>query len=656
MSDDTRLRPVLALEQALGRLESLVDPGDPARGPARQRAVNAARAIPAGALAPARRDALAARLELAVGDAAAIPARATRPPVPAPGTTWWLSSHDDLGAVLRVRLERLGPAERPWPRFWPGAAPADAAADAAAERAFAWAARRRGTRPLTPRLGWHRVVLDELPAAAAPRVEGGSMGAALALMLLSAWSDVPLDPGFAVTGDLDDAGRLTLPEGARRGVHAKVVGLHRERACVRRLFVPVGFAVPSPPGGPEVIPVEDLDALADAVGLAPGPFRPATLPAWLEAVEEARWLDRVRAVPVPVLAARLEALAEAWPEIATALGREPVAVWTAHLALLTLLCAYRSHAGRPEAAAEVAAALDARLTEGRPPPALVAWARNVEASGMIDRHHFEAARAYLAEAEAAADAAADAVEGARIASTAGRVEAHAGRDAEALVRLDDALARFADAAPWEANIGRAYRIGALARLGRVDAARAALAEARAESDREPGMSDGWRRANELYLAYEALRVEAAAPDGDLDGALTALADRLDADGTGPWPHAGACARAVEACLAAGDGARARRWEARLAALAGAHPGPVTDHALGRVAAVRVARALEADGGAAAVLPPDLEARLGRFLSRLPLGPESRFRAPARAYAAARGEGDDAAAAAALRTILAADLH
>ena len=583
---DTVVRPVLALLRALDELDAHRDePGYAGRGTARRRAVNARNHLPRGALDLARAREIEDRWRLHFEGSIAPPA-ASAPPDGELATTYWLSSGDAEGAVLRARLERLPPRRKPWSDFWPCAV--DTAADQAAEDAQRRAASLARFQPSEPLRGWHRVV----PAEGEPEtwrdlsIEGRSLSAPLALMLLSEWLERPLDPTLAVTGDLDAELRLVLPGDSKGSVAAKVRAAVRERACIRAVFVPRG-ARPDLAASTrvEVIEINHLAELAARFSLpcAEASPRPISVQGWMQAVDEAEWLIRARAAPGPVMRDRLERLEEVARGFEAMHGekRAPSALAASRLRLLGRLCGYHAHQIDAPAALEESGRIDRLLADARlhgraVPRALVATVRNVQASLMIDRLRFDTARRHAAEAREAALAAGEATEGARIASTRGRVEAHARKDQLALDLLRGALAELEEAIPWETNLCACYLVGVLGRLRRLDEADAALARAREHALSTPGVTEGWRSDNLLYLAYEELKL--ALLGGDLPRAKSALAEcdrRCDPLARGPWPAAGIAVRGAEALLLSGDRDAAFKRLTDLRALAAQARSPET---------------------------------------------------------------------------------
>jgi hypothetical protein len=630
---DSAIRPVLSLERALEELDR--EHRAAARGPLRRRAFNAKNALPAGAIDRAAMARLALRWERHF-EADFPPPEATSAPPAAVGTTYWLSSGDEHGAVLRVRLERLPPRRAPFVELWPGAIEEGSAALDAAEKVYQRVARVARFSPSEPLRGWHRIVPAEVEAHEwrALRIEGRSFGAALALMLLSTWLDAPLDSTIAVTGDLDDALRLTLPAGSRNAVAAKVRAAKRERACIRRVLVPKGLAPDVESDGPEVIEVDGLDDLVRHFGLrldrlAPPPF---SIAAWLGAVEEADWLVRTRATDIPLMRARLErldsALGDVWSTDDRSKQARPFAIDAALFRVLGRLCGFASHDVDRDAAIAESARIDQLVEEvhaaGRVLPlASVAQVRNAQASALIDVNRFASARRYAAESLRAANEARDEVEAARIMGTVARIEAHARDDERALRLFDRALAANLDCIPWEANIGRAYRISTLGRLGRSDDAREALREAREETQQARGMSEGWRTDNALYLDYEDLKLSLAL--GDLEATRRALATcegELDARSRGPWPALGVYVRGIDACLRWDDRRGAEARFERLLRRAGSDEVRFAT-LIGRGAAHLVLDDLARE----ATPDPGLIERVRAYIARIPDGEESPFTAP-----------------------------
>lgn len=584
---DTSLRPVLALLEALDDLDAHRDDVRwSGRGTARRRAFNARHALPSGALDAPTAALLAQRWRRHFEPDFPAPAPTGAPP-PSTATTYFVSSHDAHGAVLRARLECLPPRHAPWQTPWP--CPTDDDADAAAEDAMRAAAALLRFTPTEPMRGWHRVVPADADARAweGLAIEGRSLAAPLALMLLSLWTDHPLDARIAVTGDLDADLRLVLPGDARSAVAAKVAAVQRERACIRTVIVPVG-CTPREPSGVEIVEAADLRAVAARFGLPlqRAGARPTSVQGWLRAVDEAEWLVRARAIDPPVMRARLEQLDAA--SVSLGSSAAPRALDAARLRLLGRLCGYHAHAFAPERALDAHRRIDelvARASaEGRPlPRATFAIVRNVQASLMIDRGRFASARRYAAEALDAARAACDGAEAARVASTLGRIEAHARDDARALALLDAALDELRANIPWETNLCECYRIGTLARLARWDDALDALARARAANAAED-VATGWRADNALYLDYEELKLALRRHDARAAAAAYERCDaQLDARRMGPWPAAGVAVRGVEAALLAGDrNAAAARFE-HLVRIAREHPSARRE--VGRAAAL-----------------------------------------------------------------------
>jgi hypothetical protein len=669
MTVETLLRPVHAIFQALEELDQGLRGGAPAhRGPARRRAVNASRALPPGALDREVAARVAARWQ-AHFEPDFPPPEATGAPPPEVGATYWLSSGDALGAVLRVRLERPPPRSPPFPEFWPCAVPdrsesaaADGSADAAADRVYARLARMARFTPSEPLRGWHRVVPVE---AASPadwrglRIEGVSLGAALGLMIASYWLGAPLDPTLAVTGDLDDSLRLVLPAGSREAVAAKVRAVERERACVRRVLVPRGLAPAGWAGRTEVVEVDDFIALARHFGLrcddlAPPPH---SIPSWLAAVNEAEWLIQTRAAALPVMRKRLESLRAALVAVSRP-GERPACVDVAHFRVLGRLCGLYTHEGEVTAALDLHRDIDDLVASchrgGHDLPfALTATVRNAQASAMIDGLRFTTARTYAAEGLAAASGARDSVEGARIAGTMARVEAHARRDGEALLRLSEALAALEQTVPWETNICHVYLVGVLGRLGQGDEARAALADARRRSEGAPGMSEGWRADNALYLDYESLKL--ALLLSERDAAVARLHDceaRIAQHVRGSWPTGGILVRGVEALLAVGERRAAELRVERLRRLAAPGLAPATP-LLGQAAALFAIDDATRTGRVDEALLDNVR----RYLAAIPDGEENPLRVPRDACLAALRSGPRAPdLIAPLRALLDADIY
>ncbi len=584
---------MLTLLEALDTLDGLDTPGDPRRGPARQQVVNALRALPPGALRQEDAPPLLERVASHLETFPALPARALTPPAPAVGATWWLSGHDAAGAVLRVRLDALRPGQRPFEAFWP-AGRADTAAERAASRAYDAACAYLGTRPLAPLRGWHRLVLEDLPDGwPAPEVEGGSMGAPLALMLLSTWTRQPLPVTRAVTGNLDARGRLVLPPSGTAALEAKLRAVARERRCIETVFVPPGYEKVECPPGLEVRAVEDLRGLAHAFGLSPGaPPHPITVPAYLEAVEELVALEEMRAAPDGLLRERAESVAGAWAELASATPDPPWALRMAHAELATVLIAVRARCGDVAAATAAVEEADGWIEGETLPPLLESRLRNVQASALLPLRRFAQARRYAATARAAAERASHRLQAARVASNQGAIEAHAGRFEASLTYLEEALAAFEEAAPWEANIARCHRVGVLGRLGRFEEAHAALEEAVDRTLGDAHLPAGWRASNLLYLDYEALKLSLL--EGEtraMRRAMRRVSARLR-EASGAWPAAGIAARAVEACCRTGDVALADRWLAFLERLAREPGAPDLSRWLGRAHAALCLRRLE----------------------------------------------------------------
>ncbi|MDF1561837.1 MAG: tetratricopeptide repeat protein [Deltaproteobacteria bacterium] len=642
------LRPVHALRRALARLEELAregEAGDPRRGPLRQRAWNLARLLPPGSLEEAEAEALQARFR-EVGDTELpLPSRAFRRPEPLLGATYWLSSHDHLGAVIRLGLLSREEGDRPFASFWPAVEIDEVARDTAGE-AYAQAARALGAPPLEPLRGWHRLVCLDPGLDALERVEGSSMGAALLLMLLSCWSERPLPQDIAVTGHLDAQGRLRLGGNRERSVAAKREALRRERPCVERLVVPAGLGPEAFAGeGPELVPVETLAELLSLFGLedAAAP-RPPSVSSWLDAAHEAAWLDRTRSVPPPVLLGRLEALQDAYGHLVAAAGwaeEPPWALVQAHTETQVLLCRYRAYAGDRKGAMEAATHLQWLLEEeggaNRPKHAVTARLLNALASLLIELGRGEEAWRYADAALGAARQAGDALEAARILSTRGRIAAHTGDDDAALLHLADALAAFEEAAPWEANISHCYTLAALARLGRHEEARAALERAEAANDGASGMSEGWQGSNALYLAHERLRLALLSGE-DLAPALERAERLLDARARGPWPAAVIHSRIVEAALRLGELERAAAALEALSGLREAHPVPVVILHQGRAAAATLRHRLEEGLAVDPLLEELAELWVRDRAERGPPAPEG----PAAALLAAVPEAEDAA--------------
>jgi len=642
---DTTIRPVHALLRALDDLDAHRD--DAAwigRGTARRRAFNARHNLPPGAL-DAPTAALLAQRWRRHFEAEFPPPAPTGAPPAAVAATYWLSSHDAHGAVVRARLERLPPRHAPWSTPWP--CPVEEDADLAAEDALRRAAALLRFTPTEPLRGWHRAVPAEGDARAWDdlAIVGRSLSAPLALMLLSLWTDHPLDPRVAVTGDLDAEARLVLPGDARAAVAAKVRAVVRERACIRTVLVPRGCA-PREALGIEIVEIDDLRALAARFGVPLAKAAtPTSVQGWLRAVDEAEWLVRVRAVDPPVMRARLLQLDEASRDFAE---DAPHAIDAARLRLLGRLCGYHAHALAPERALEAHARIDALVARATAansplPRATLATVRNVQASLMIDASRFAAARKYAEEALAAARVAQDGAEAARIASTRGRIEAHAREDVRALALLDEALAELRANIPWETNLCECYRIGTLARLGRWDDAAGALAAARATNVAASDVTAGWRADNALYLDYEELKLALRRRDATAATVAHARCEAAIATrAMGPWPATGIAVRGIEAALLAGAAdVAAARFE-RLARIGRDHPSAASE--VGRGAAHLLADA----AARREPLDPTLRAHLDRYLASIPSGEASALHDAARAAASLD--------ASSLATLVAADIR
>ncbi len=645
---ETTIRPVFALLRALDELDAhRNDPGWVGRGAARRRAFNARHHLPPGAIDAPTVALLAQRWRRHFEPELPAPVPTGAPPATI-ATTYWLSSHDEHGAVLRARLERLPPRHAPWSTPWPCSVDDDA--DAAAEEAMRRAATLLRFTPTEPLRGWHRAVPadDDARAWDELAIEGSSLSTPLALMFLSTWIDQPLDARIAVTGDLDAELRLVLPGDARAAVTAKVRAVQRERACIRTVLVPRGCA-PREALGVEVIEVDDLREVAERFGLklADASARPTSVQGWLQAVDETEWLVRARAVDPPVMRARLEQLDAASLDYAR-LGwndtTAPHAVDAARLRLLGRLCGYQAHALAADRALDTHRRIDELVAHAirhdRPlPRATLATVRNVQASLMIDAGRFDSARRYVEEALDAARTAQDGAETARIASTRGRIEAHARNDTRALVLLDEALDELRRNIPWETNLCECYRIGTLGRLGRWDDAHAALASARERNVAAPEVTAGWRADNALYLDYEELKL--ALRRRDAYAAIDAHARceaQVDLRAMGPWPSTGIAVRGIEAALLAHNSNLAASRFAHVVRIAREHTAAWRE--LGRGAALLVVDA----SSRGEPIDEALSAYVARYLASLDAAQPSALATARDACLASPG---DAAALAAL---------
>ncbi len=138
------------------------------------------------------------------------------------------------GFVARLSLEprtELNPAPLP-----EGCGAAFAAAVERAGAAVVRLLQRRGLfSPATATLADRRLALGG-QAAGSWVADGGSIGAAAAVLLLSAWTGAEVPGGVAVTGGVDRQGKI-LPVG---GLAEKVAAVLRERPQVRLVLVPEG--------------------------------------------------------------------------------------------------------------------------------------------------------------------------------------------------------------------------------------------------------------------------------------------------------------------------------------------------------------------------------------------------------------------------------
>jgi len=465
-----------------------------------------------------------------------------------------VSAHDREGAVFRARIESLQAGDRPFPSFWPPGSSHDGEATRAATAAFEAACRLLRRPTLAPLLGWHRLLFldfsedrrDTEPGLEAspkpPRdqglgsLDGASLGAALALMLISRWHQLPLPQDRIVTGSVDLEGRLTLPQASKESILIKAEAIVRERGSVKLLIVPQGL-VPESHGLPlEILPCPTLAELCKLFELDEplqqnstdpsdpqlAPFQSTagaqlTLDAFLAAVEELGWLSSRRQVKVDILRARAERLAHVWPDLISqnASPQDPPVPWAlqrAYESLLLTLCQARLQSGDLDAAAtllsELAGAAQLEPTQGQSPDHLHrARTLNALASLQIELDSLDAAKSSATQAIAYASLAAHPLEAARAQSTLGRVLAAKAQGDQAISCLEAAIAAFETLAPWESNIAVCTLIGVVSRQGDTPRARELLRQAREDNLARAGQSAGWHLQNRLYLSAEALALE-----------------------------------------------------------------------------------------------------------------------------------------------------
>ena len=392
------------------------------------------------------------------------------------------------------------------------------------------------------------------------RVDGDSLGLAVALAFVSLWTDQPLPEGAAATGVVDARGNVLRVNA--KSLAAKLEGWR----------VPLGST-----RAPVLVPDQgaDLGGIATAClslggALAAFGLKPSTTVLKSELGDvgrrEAALFDCIRAVEQQAIASYAVVRgANPWVLLADRIcvlveslkGAERLRV-DLREAQVRAAIAYL-HAGEQRLAANVLA----DLGEGPLPPVLQLLAAVARLGVAIDR--VDMAEAERVDAEIAGLLAGPHDADLEVAlhealGTRGRYRLHAGDASGALPLLEDAVAA---APPWERGRSRIYVAMAKRSAGDPAAALVELDVAERELEDMRVRSESYASQTRIYVRYEQAR--AALDLGRVDEALQRIREALIIEGgaQGWWPRAGLLRVEAQALRAAG---RTVEYEARVADL------------------------------------------------------------------------------------------
>jgi hypothetical protein len=367
---------------------------------------------------------------------------------------------------------------------------------------------------------------------------GTSVGLGVALALISDWLQQPLAVEVCASGVVTQEGKLQPVE----LLESKARSLGADRPYVTKLLVPGKTSHRWQLAGLELAEVATLEDAARAAGLDLS--QPTRVPLAREG------LPGAVAATLPLVASRsrdigwlLPRLEHLWFRVSseTSPGYE---LDEAAVKLIGPLAEYRTHGGWAECHGPLVAELESRLARrpslARTHAAEIARAHNAFAAGLIDcgllaraSEHAERAAAFTVDVP---------TEALRVEGTRGRIDAHALRDDLAVERLRRTVEGQAAEFARESNIPRCYLISSLARLGRLDEARAELEAGRALNSGHA--QEGWARDNQRFLLLEEAKLSLA--EGDF--AKVDLLWRAHAHEVSFWPKLGYLRRFVLARL------------------------------------------------------------------------------------------------------------